>query len=64
MKSKKIKRLLKKVIVFLLIVASLFIFTIPLNLVVLIMSMDYVETNKYYLITTIISLVLILSRII
>lgn len=64
MKSKKIKRLLKKVIVFLLIVASLFIFTIPLNLVVLIMSMDYVETNKYYLITTIISLLLILSRII
>lgn len=64
MKPKKIKRLLKKVIVFLLIVASLFIFTIPLNLVVLIMSMDYVETNKYYLITTIISLVLILSRII
>lgn len=64
MKSKKIKRLLKKIIVFLLIVASLFIFTIPLNLVVLIMSMDYVETNKYYLITTIISLVLILSRII
>lgn len=64
MKSKKVKRLLKKIIVFLLIVASLFIFTIPLNLVVLIMSMDYVETNKYYLITTIISLVLILSRII
>ena len=64
MKPKKIKRLLKKVIVFLLIVASLFIFTIPLNLVVLIMSMDYVETNKYYLITTIISLILILSRII
>ena len=64
MKSKKIKRLLKKIMVFLLIVASLFIFTIPLNLVVLIMSMDYVETNKYYLITTIISLVLILSRII
>lgn len=64
MKPRKIKRLLKKVIVFLLIVASLFIFTIPLNLVVLIMSMDYVETNKYYLITTIISLVLILSRII
>lgn len=64
MKSKKVKRLLKKVIVFILIVASLFIFTIPLNLVVLIMSMDYVETNKYYLITTIISLVLILSRII
>lgn len=64
MKSKKIKRLLKKVIVFLLIVASLFIFTVPLNIVALIMSMDYVETNKYYLITTIISLVLILSRII
>lgn len=64
MKPKKVKRLLKKIIVLLLIVASLFIFTIPLNLVVLIMSMDYVETNKYYLITTIISLVLILSRII
>lgn len=64
MKSKKVKKIFKKIIVFLLIVASLFIFTIPLNLVVLIMSMDYVETNKYYLITTIISLVLILSRII
>ena len=64
MKPKKIKRLLKKVIVLLLIVASLFIFTVPLNMVAVIMSMDYVETNKYYLITTIISLVLILSRII
>lgn len=64
MKPRKIKRLLKKVIVFLLIVASLFIFTVPLNIVAVIMSMDYVETNKYYLITTIISLVLILSRII
>lgn len=64
MKSKKVKRLLKKIIVFLLIVASLFIFTIPLNVIVLTMSMDYVETNKYYLIITIISLILILSRII
>lgn len=64
MKPKKVKRLLKKIIVLLLIVASLFILTVPLNIVAVIMSMDYVETNKYYLITTIISLVLILSRII
>ena len=64
MNKKRIKKILKKIVVSILIIASLFIFTIPLNLVVLIMSMDYVETNKYYLITTIISLVLILSRII
>lgn len=60
----KKKRFLNKLLVFTLIVASLFIFTIPLNLIALFISMNHIETNKFYLATSVIAIMIILFNII
>lgn len=60
----KKKRFLNKLLVFTLIIASFFILTVPLNLIVLFISMNYIETNKFYLATSVIAIMIILFSII
>lgn len=64
MNKKKIKKILKKIVVSTLIIASFFILTVPLNLIALFISMNYIETNKFYLATSVISLIIIFFCII
>lgn len=64
MNKKRIKKILKKIVVSILIIASFFILTVPLNLIALFISMNYIETNKFYLATSIIAIMIILFSII